>query len=103
MSRGVPVVSIEGRRRRVGKSCWQVTGKLGLSANSTFVASGIEKQFRKCTHIQVSVGSAYIAYMPSTTKGNGILQVCGSTQTTGRSLQIALDAATSATFMATGM
>lgn len=103
MARGIPVINLQGHKKRIARGLHMLTGKLGLSANSTFVASGIEKYFRKCLDINVHVGSAYIQYIPSTTHKHGILQVCGSTQNTGRSLQIALDAGTSATFVATGM
>ena len=64
-----------------------ITGDIVFSANSSFVASTIEKRFRsRCRDIQISVPSGVnVEYLRSTTHKAGMLYVFGVAKHTGTS------------------
>ncbi|MFH1614871.1 MAG: hypothetical protein ABIG61_07295 [Planctomycetota bacterium] len=76
MAVGVLVLnSGNARPVKLGRGLVMATGRIGFSANSSFVASTIEKQFRaRCERIDVSVPSGYVInYKRSATFKRGML------------------------------
>ncbi len=79
---GTPVVDLTGRigRRGKGGHMLTITGRLGLSANSIFSAEPIERYFRRCTNIDINIGTAFLVqYQGSRTVNNyGLMRIFGA-------------------------
>lgn len=81
MAIGTPTITFtHSRPKRVAPGLKILNGRIGLSANSHFAASAIERRFRRCDTINVDVltgtdYSAKVVYDRSTTRNNGVLRV----------------------------
>jgi hypothetical protein len=100
------VITIVGRRRRIGIGMHQVGGTMILSANSAFEASNIEKFFRGGVDITVNVnGGALVQYARGATRLSGYLKVyitSNLSTTGGPMVMTSYGGALSGTFTATG-
>lgn len=106
-----PVITLYGRgatRINKGRGLKVLTGKIVLSAHSAFATSNIEKFFRKCHDIKVTVqkSDGNEAVVPvwdnSTTHKHGILRTYGQSTAGGVSALVGFGLAASGTFVAFG-
>jgi hypothetical protein len=75
MAVGIPTINLFDRGPKPGRGIKALAGRIGFSANSTFVTCGIEKYFRKCTGIYVNVKSGILVqWNNSTTHRAGLLR-----------------------------
>ncbi len=106
MANGQPVIVISGKRRRVGHGVWTMTGTIALSASEggIYNTSVIEKYFRRCNNIHVSLNSgALIHWNQSTAHLNGRLEMYNSTASDPNAFLASTCGICSGRFVATGM
>ncbi len=103
MAKGVAVITVSGKRRRIGHGMWQVCGAVTFADNDEgWFTCAIEGQFRRCQNIEISIdGGAVLHWNQSTTHMHG--HIASYTSTKAASFAPEAGGAHTGTFRATGM